>query len=314
MITFRYHIVSIVSVFLALAVGIALGGGPLKGEVDNTLSKEVAARKAAEAQLRADNSVLRQQLTFYDTVSDTTAGKVLGKKLAGRPVAVVALPGADADTLAGLESRVATAGGTVSGTYRIGEKLGLPGDRDVVDQLSSQLVEDAPGVEVDGGASAYERLGAVIGRAIGTPETTADYDKASGNIVSALNTAGLLSADGAPKGRAGLVLVLAGPPDASKAGKAAERIHRAVISALGKAVGGVVVSGSAASARPGGLLETIRGDVAVSATVSTVDSADTGLGRVVAVLALAEQAHGGSGQYGAVSAADGAMPGAVQGD
>ena len=37
MISFRYHIVSIVSVFLALAVGIALGGGPLKGEVDNTL-------------------------------------------------------------------------------------------------------------------------------------------------------------------------------------------------------------------------------------------------------------------------------------
>ena len=31
MINFRYHIVSIVSVFLALAIGVALGGGPLKG-------------------------------------------------------------------------------------------------------------------------------------------------------------------------------------------------------------------------------------------------------------------------------------------
>ena len=41
MISFRYHIVSIVSVFLALAVGVALGGGPLKGEVDNTLVSQV---------------------------------------------------------------------------------------------------------------------------------------------------------------------------------------------------------------------------------------------------------------------------------
>ena len=30
MIDFRYHLVSLISVFLALAVGIALGAGPLK--------------------------------------------------------------------------------------------------------------------------------------------------------------------------------------------------------------------------------------------------------------------------------------------
>ncbi len=52
MITFRYHIVSLVSVFLALAIGIALGGGPLKGEVDNSLVKELAARKKIQTQQR----------------------------------------------------------------------------------------------------------------------------------------------------------------------------------------------------------------------------------------------------------------------
>ena len=66
MITFRYHIVSLVSVFLALAIGIALGGGPLKGEVDNSLVKELAARKKVQKEQRQeirrlpDNPVLSQ--------------------------------------------------------------------------------------------------------------------------------------------------------------------------------------------------------------------------------------------------------------
>ena len=55
MIDFRYHLVSIVSIFLALAVGIVLGAGPLKGELGNTLNKEVAG-------LRKDKIDLNKQL------------------------------------------------------------------------------------------------------------------------------------------------------------------------------------------------------------------------------------------------------------
>ena len=38
MIDFRYHVVSLISVFLALAVGIALGAGPLKETIGDTLT------------------------------------------------------------------------------------------------------------------------------------------------------------------------------------------------------------------------------------------------------------------------------------
>jgi hypothetical protein len=37
-IDFRYHIVSIVSIFLALAVGIVLGAGPLQGRLGSSPS------------------------------------------------------------------------------------------------------------------------------------------------------------------------------------------------------------------------------------------------------------------------------------
>jgi len=54
-IDFRYHLVSIVSIFMALAVGIVLGAGPLKEDIGNTLTSEVK-------NLRADKASLRSQL------------------------------------------------------------------------------------------------------------------------------------------------------------------------------------------------------------------------------------------------------------
>ncbi len=44
MIDFRYHIVSIVSIFLALAVGIVLGAGPLQNQLGITLTNAGLAR------------------------------------------------------------------------------------------------------------------------------------------------------------------------------------------------------------------------------------------------------------------------------
>ena len=38
MIDFRYHLVSIISIFMALAVGIVLGAGPLQGQIGDTLN------------------------------------------------------------------------------------------------------------------------------------------------------------------------------------------------------------------------------------------------------------------------------------
>ena len=56
-IDFRYHLVSIVSIFLALAVGIVLGAGPLKEDIGNTLTSEVKNLRADKAALRAELDV-----------------------------------------------------------------------------------------------------------------------------------------------------------------------------------------------------------------------------------------------------------------
>jgi len=54
-IDFRYHLVSIVSIFLALAVGIVLGAGPLQGSIGTQLTDQVGT-------LRQEKDTLRGQL------------------------------------------------------------------------------------------------------------------------------------------------------------------------------------------------------------------------------------------------------------
>lgn len=53
MVDFRYHLVSLVSVFLALAVGIILGAGPLQNSIGNTLQDQVTELRTSRNEARA---------------------------------------------------------------------------------------------------------------------------------------------------------------------------------------------------------------------------------------------------------------------
>ena len=312
MISFRYHIVSIVSVFLALAIGVALGGGPLKGEVDNTLVEQVKADRKAKADFQAEIAALRTSNQFTDAFAANVAPGLLGNNLDGRQVTLVVLPGAEESAVSGVSGLVSVAGGTVAGTVRVGEGLVDVGNKQLVDELGSQLLDGTPDVNVADDASGYERMGALIARAIATDEDGgAAVDDASNSILSGLSTANLMSAEGDLNRRGSLVIFVAG----SGSGSDDERQgSNSIVTSLAKAVDadtdGVVVAGPVATARENGLVASIRADVAAAKDVSTVDALSRQAGQVVAVMALAVQAQGEAGHYGAVDAADGAMPGA----
>lgn len=313
MISFRYHIVSIVSVFLALAVGVALGGGPLKGEVDNTLVEQVEADRRAKADLQAEIRGLRNTDDFSDTFARTVAPGLIQGGLEGRVVTMVTLPGAPEDAVASVSELISQAGGTVGGTLRADDGLLDVANKQLVDELASQLLDGTQDVTVSDDATGYERMGALIGRAIGTRDNGGGtVDDAANSIMSGLSTAGLMSADGDVTRRGSLVVFLAGPG----AGSAEDRQGAgSIVGSLARSVDastdGVVVAGPVASAREGGTIHALRTDVAAARDVSTVDTVARTAGQVVTVMALAEQAREEVGHYGAIDAADGAMPGAV---
>jgi hypothetical protein len=309
-ISFRYHIVSIVSVFLALAVGVALGGGPLRGEVDNTLVEQVEADRKAKAELRSQISALAAGNAFTDDFAAGTAADVLGGSLDGRVVTLLVLPGAEEAAITSLTDLVETAGGSVGGTVRAGEGLLDVGNKQLVDELGSQLLEGVRDVTVPEEAGTYERLGAILARAVATDEDGgAAVDDAASSILSGLSTADLMSPAGDMKRRGSLVLVVGGAgADDREEREGASAVVTAMVDAMDEATDGVVVAGPIGAARGGGVVQALRREVVTAREVSTVDTLDRVAAQVVAVMALAEQARGGAGHYGSVDAADGVVP------
>jgi hypothetical protein len=315
-ISFRYHIVSIVSVFLALAVGVALGGGPLKGEVDNTLVQQVQSDRKVKAELQAQVTALKSGNHFLDGFAGNVAPGLIGGALQGRVVTLMVLPTAGADDVTGLSQLIGAAGGTIGGTVRVGDALVDVANKQLVDELGSQLLDGASDVSVPADASGYERMGALIARAVGTDDAGgATVDATAKSVLAGLSTAGLMSVDGELNRRGDLVMVVAGPGQGSaEQRQGSNTIATTLVEGLDADTGGAVVAGPVAAARTGGLVAAVRNDVVAARDVSTVDSLGRTAGQVVAVMALAEQSHGQTGQYGAVDAADGAMPGAGAAD
>ncbi len=312
MISFRYHIVSIVSVFLALAVGVALGGGPLKGEVDNTLVQQVKTDRKTKASLRADIVTLKSAYDFQDRFAATAAPDLLAGDLNGRAVTLVQLPGAAPADVTAVTTFIKEAGGSVAGTLRAGSGLLDVGNKQLVEELGTQLLQGASDVSVPAKASGYQRMGALLARAIGTDRAGgAVVDGTASSILAGLSTAGLMSAQGTFERRGSLVLFVAGPPSGTDEQKqGANGIATTLIEAVDNGTAGAVVAGPLSSAGDNGLVKAVRDDVVTARDVSTVDVFERTAGQVVTVMALAEQATGKTGHYGAVDAANGAMPGA----
>ena len=65
MIDFRYHLVSIVAVFLALAIGIVLGSTELRGAAFSALDRTSSALSGKLNAANSENSSLQQQVNGH---------------------------------------------------------------------------------------------------------------------------------------------------------------------------------------------------------------------------------------------------------
>jgi hypothetical protein len=294
-ITLRHHLLTIVAVFLALAAGIVLGGGPLS-DVGDTVATAGADEEAAPAEDRA-------RTDFTEAFVSTLGPPIVGGRLDGRSVALVTVPGADEQVVTSLADQVAAAGGTVGARYDLTDDVVDPGQKSLVDTLGSQLLTQQAEGDVAADASTYDRMGQLLGLAIATQEAEGqDVSGKARAIVDAVTGAGLMEKPAEVSQRSPLVLVVLGT-DAEDEG--ADAILAGLAQGLAARATGVVLAGSTADGQQGQLTR-FRADPAAAA-VATIDGVDTVAGRIATILTLQRSLTTQGGAFGA-SGSDGPVP------
>ncbi|MFE3455514.1 copper transporter [Nonomuraea sp. NPDC059194] len=296
MIDFRYHLVSIVAIFLALAVGIVMG---------TTLLSSPAIESALETAqlLRKSNNDYREQLAALqareqgnDSFVGAEMAAIVRGQLAGEKVLLVAAPGSSGTLREQTEQVLAEAGATISGQITLTEKFVEPNQANFIDQLTSGLTSlTLPGTDP------YKNAAALLAATLVTADDAqaGTENSATVGVLDGFEKAGLLTVDGTPAKRATLALVFA--PEGLLTDESAQEQNGALVSlAAGLDAGaqGSALTGTITSTQPGGLIAALRGTSDAAAKVSSVDTLDMPAGRAVVVFALREQLSGRSGQYG----------------
>lgn len=292
MINFRYHLVSIAAILLALAAGIALGSGPLD-DAGSPLGGDYSPTSAS-----ADPALA----SFESAYAARTSLPLFKGALKGQSVVVITMPGANAAEAKSISTLLQQADGEVTGQIELTSKLLSSSNRQFAEGVAQQSAPDVPGVSAAG--DSYGRVGAALGRSILATKTAA-VDPTASTIQSAFVEGELVTLTSTPTKRATLAVIVTGPK-ASASGDQGS-VVAAMAAALDAAGKGVVVAGPSSASTDGGIVKSVRDSDATS-SVSTVDVTDVAAGRVVTVLATAREAAGQSGSWGTSRSADGGLP------
>jgi len=311
-IDFRYHLVSIVSIFMALAVGIVLGAGPLEGDIGTRLTEQMTALRAEKTQLRSDLVTANREAAARDTFSSAVAPAIIKDRLAGKTVALVVAPGADADLVKTTTASLVLAGARVGSTVTLTDAWADPSKGAARSTVASSL----PTGKASAGADNPEKVastvlaGAILG---GTDRPTDRVTPAASAVLAGLEAGDLVKVSPDQIVPSSSVVLLSGPVTGSTPQDLAARLAAYVqlVGALDSAGSGVVVASKSNTVDPTlstDLVAAVRKDSAALKVASTTDDADLSMGQSTLVLALEQQYAGSSGQYGLAADAKAIVP------
>ncbi len=123
MIDFRYHLVSIVAVFLALAIGIVLGSTELQGPTFNILNHTTATLQNEIGQVTSERNTAQQQADLGEAYAQAIEPAVLRDLLPGQRLLIVTEPGAQALVVSGISAAAIDAGASVTGQINLQPKF-----------------------------------------------------------------------------------------------------------------------------------------------------------------------------------------------
>jgi len=300
-ISFRYHFVSIIAVFLALALGIVVGTTALNGPITTDLRKQVNTLKSDRTTLANQVKSLQRQVSDAGQFASSFGAQLVQGTLTKQSVLLVGLPGARSSVADGITKQIEAAGGTVSGRLQLTDEYVDPRRSSDITSLVTSGVRPI-GITLPVVSDAGQLGGALLAFVLlGKGERT-DLSQ----VLSGFSELHMVSDSGSNVVSSTTVVVVGS--GALISANYAASAELALVTALQHAGGHVVVAGDSASATRAGIVAAVRGANGDKATVSTVDNADTAIGQVSTVLALADIVKSVVGHYGTAKTADALFP------
>lgn len=285
MINFRFHVVSLIAIFLALALGVLIGAGVIDRGVVDTLNSRLDRVEAKSDRIRSENDALNDRnKQLQGVVGDLQPFAVSGRLL-GDDVGVVAVRGVDGDRVSAVVTATQQADANATGTLWLEDKWAL-GDNDAVKAL-----QDALGSTTKNKASLRSEGLQQLAQRLGAPDSRAEGQQ---DLLVVLQQAGFLGYDAVgdstigdfPGRSAGIVLVVGNGAKVDPAlvtVPESKALHAAQVPLVVASVWKDVSGGPSRAAA----VQPIR-DSELATTVSTVDDLDLAEGPTTVVLALSD--------------------------
>jgi hypothetical protein len=298
-INFRYHVVSLTAVFLALAIGLVVGTAALNGPVADSLKENVNALRKDNSQMRQSVNSLQKELDMEEDFAAEIAQVILPGKLNGRRVLVLSLP-SGRDHTEGVMKMLQLAGANVTARIDVQDKFINPDSNNNLLELAVTAARpnSVPTSGLPGNGHGVETSSALLASVLldrpqGSPAVT-DADRRA--VVQQYTNAGYLAPQDKIGGAAEAVVLVSGQPYVDKF--SAEKDESVVkIAEQFDRTGAIVVGGMGSAG--GNVVSVVRGDPVLAQTISTVDNANTVQGQLVTSLALLQQlTEKKAGQYG----------------
>ncbi len=242
MISLRQHAISLIAVFLALAVGVALGSGFLGDRIGSSDDDSTVSS------LRSEKDALSGQVNAADAFNTAVSPRLLNGLLANRSVLLVTVPGAGEGDIAGVKQVLNQAGARFAGQLGLTDALISDSSAEKLTSIVDQSIPAGATLRpelTDSGGRVGDLLGSLLQRK-GDAPAAGDSDIGAG--LAALRQGGFVTYVDNAVGPAQLAVVVTGDKFADDAGARGQVVAR-FAAAFGARGSGTVVHRSRCCAR-----------------------------------------------------------------
>ncbi len=307
MVNLRYHVVSLIAVFLALTVGIVMGSTVVDRVTVDALNQRVTSVGKSVSNAQAENSRLSNQLGTVQDFANQARNQLVRGRLKGVPVVVVAIAGVDRKHVDELREALVGSQATMGGTLWLTAKMRLDNENDV------RSLATAVNVGLDRPEVLRRQALAKLAEAL-----AGSTDPGPNPTLTALVIAGFVTYE-APPGQAIATIATnaALPPglrivvvSGAGADVGDDQVALPLTQDLSQPPARLVVAESGQDSAGGRavFVGLVRKDDAIAPRVSTVDDMESPMGQAAVILALEDLAGARTGHFGVGPGAQRLLP------